>query len=148
MGGEGPQDTLSKPKQRDPFKVRYFYLRDPKKFPVACVASKLASGSPSIIYALSIVNPLDRNNFKRATARRIASQRLDEQKLVGGKSKGCADHPFATALPAEEKAIKRSLVGAIVDNTALVRRVREAAADWLIDDALRSVRPKDDPEVK
>lgn len=57
-------------------KIRYFWLRDARRNPVACVGSMEESGV--VTFALAIHNPKDK--FNKVAAKRIVEQRLGSTK--------------------------------------------------------------------
>src|ERR1017187_7043726 len=100
----------------DPNKVRFFYLRDKNKFPVACVASTTfttASGS-YVAFAVSTHNPHDR--YCRDCGKQLAKARLIDQECM-----------LTEAGPGAHTRISQR----IADNKCQPIRTREAAADWL-----------------
>ena len=59
--------------------VRVTYLRDKKKFPVACVASKPVD--KNVVFSLATWNPLDK--FEKKTGRDMAAERLEKGEYSG-----------------------------------------------------------------
>lgn len=55
-------------------RVRYIYLRDTKRQPVACLAILYSAKNKKVAYGLSVLNPQDR--FNRKVARELAAGRL------------------------------------------------------------------------
>lgn len=66
--------------------VRFFYLRDENRFPVACVAHELVDGY--VRYAVSTHNPLD--TYNKTMAKHIATSRL---KIGSSYSNAVLDGP-------------------------------------------------------
>ncbi len=93
--------------------MRWFYLKDENKFPVACVASEL--DEDKVRFAVSTHNPLD--PFNREMARRIAIGRLTHRKFTGEVS----------ATP----GIKEKIVSYIAQDEKLPTRTVRAANYWL-----------------
>lgn len=92
--------------------VRVFFLRDAKKFPVACVASRLNATKALVEFTISVRNPLD--EFNRQRGRKIAEDRLTLNKglhWVGFRP----------------KQAKKDVLTLIASMTTLPVRVREAA---------------------
>lgn len=94
--------------------MRWFYLKDENKFPVACVASELMGDA--VLFAISTYNPLDR--FDREMARKVATGRLASKKVLG-------------IVPANEQRIKERIVKAIAGNDQIPARTVRAAKYWL-----------------
>lgn len=63
--------------------LSFLYLRDENRFPVACVAIKVADDLVSYNFATSTVNPLDRNKFSKILAKQIAVGRLEKKPIAG-----------------------------------------------------------------
>lgn len=93
--------------------MRWFYLKDENKFPVACVASEL--DEDQVKFAVSTHNPLD--PFNREMARKVAIGRLTHNKLVGK----------VPAVP----GIKERIVSQIAMDEKLPTRTVKAANYWL-----------------
>lgn len=69
------------------FGTSFAYLRDSKKFPVACLAIQTTEGSREAKVQFAVYNPHDL--FDRKKAREIATGRL-------------VKHPYTVALPSED----------------------------------------------
>lgn len=54
--------------------TKFLYVRNSKKFPVACIAYSLDKSNDTITYGLSIYNPSD--TFDREMARNVAEGRM------------------------------------------------------------------------
>jgi hypothetical protein len=72
-----PQEQQLKPRSTE---MRYFFLRNENKFPVACVASVYDKEMDAIKFAVSTHNPID--NFNRKRAKQIASERITAGKFL------------------------------------------------------------------
>jgi len=94
--------------------MRFYFIRDEKSFPVACIASTIDT-TDRVCYALSIYNPKD--EFDRARARDIAANRLRKGKFFGTTP--------------NVRGIKERVMMSIRDNSGIPERVREAARLWL-----------------
>jgi hypothetical protein len=103
--------------------VKFFYLRDEHRNPVACVASKLADSVPAsvhdrpetyVLYAVSTWNPTDA--FKKDVAKSVAAGRLE-----------WGQHRMLRLTP----RIKRQIVAEIAHGKDYPKRAREAAGVWL-----------------
>jgi hypothetical protein len=57
-------------------KFRFLYLRDGKRFPVACISYHFDPETSTVLYGVSTINPLDRFSFNREVARSLAAGRL------------------------------------------------------------------------
>lgn len=110
---------------------RWFYLRDDKDFPVACVASELDEypNGEKINFALAIHNPLD--NYDRLRARNTALERLSKKRPVSREN--MSDMEFAQAKAVHEvKTIarfgaKEGVLKYLSADGNLPQRVRDAA---------------------
>lgn len=94
--------------------TRLFYLRNEKRFPVACIAThKNADGS--IRYAISVWNPLD--TFSKASGRTLAERR-------------CYNGPWFT-VPAGVQNVKVHIVTELALSAQTSKRARKMAREWL-----------------
>jgi hypothetical protein len=105
--------------------MKIFYLRDERKFPVACVASELLDGGKTVRFAVATHNPADR--FDRVRAREVAAGRLH-------KSKNIAE------IARPEVRIKAAVVTAIMMDESLSTRTRDAARLWLSQEAANAAQ--------
>lgn len=115
-------------------KVRIFYLRDSKRFPVACIASKLEGNK--LKYALSTHNP--RDPYDKAMARNIAETRLALGRVVIERNTRKPSFPplqcvGGSILLGDEptKEIKAKLLQEIATSSKLPQRATDAAKLWL-----------------
>lgn len=106
--------------------LRYIYLRDLKKQPVACIAVAFDRKRSTVSYNLSVLNPLDR--FDRDVARDLAVGRLcrDPVKLDLSDTNEINSH-----------VITRSILKDMLswDTDLLPSRARKAGKRWLITNA-------------
>lgn len=102
--------------------ISWFYLRDERKFPVACVAVHLAPGANSIYYAVSTHNPID--PYSRAIARSVALGRLKANYSV-------IEVPVTGEYLTRREKFR--VCKEIVMNNHLPRRTRDAAWGYLLD---------------
>jgi len=93
--------------------MRWFYLKDENKFPVACVASDKEENM--IVFSVSTHNPVD--PFDRDVARQVAIGRLTAKKFAG--------------VVTDETGIKEKIVTKIAASKTLPARAIEAANYWL-----------------
>lgn len=100
----------------EPSKVKIFYLRDKRRFPVGCVASTLDNNV--LAYAVSVHNPKDIFSWK--ASRNIAEVRLAHPGRYTG-----------TVECLSQKSAKQSVMLAILGNKNWPTRARAAAKLWL-----------------
>lgn len=105
-------------------KVKLFWLRDEKKFPVACVASTVKDGR--IVVALSVHNPADA--FNKLRGRQIALARLEKFHATNTEVE-VGTHTFAVSN--NQPAPKRVIMSLVHLKQSFPVRVREAASHWL-----------------
>lgn len=128
--------------------MRHFFLRDANDFPVACIATEEveAAAKPTVLYALSVMNPLD--DFNRARAREIAQTRLTEfvkgrydDAVQSGRGPNDPEEPWWNKVGKLEmddgKKAKLQLMRRIAEDKTITSRVRKAAQNWI-----RTYKPK------
>lgn len=107
--------------------MRHFFLRDASRRPVACIATALVyheSAPPSVRWAISICNPLDQFDRKKAIL-------IAQARLAAGKS-------WATHRDVPPKrSIMQLLAHGQIGGLLVPKRVAEAARLWLKFDANR-----------
>lgn len=115
--------------------MRHFFVRDSAEFPVACIATE--KDATKIMYAISICNPLDRNNFSPKRAIHIAEERLKKY-MNGGydntqnKQEGVPDFEGSKVgiLPyTEGENVKMSLLVFLGNDPDLPKRFRKATEE-------------------
>jgi len=100
----------------DPDKIRFFYLRDKHKFPVACVATSVVTtpGGQYIAFSVATHNPAD--TYDKQYGRLLAKSRLISQECM---------------VVAADAGAKVRVIERIADNKHLPVRTRAAASNWL-----------------
>lgn len=96
--------------------VRFFYLRDEARMPVACVAS-VADTDTIVRYAVATHNPLD--HYNRELARALAFYRLHTQ-------------PCHVSGITPDTNVHETIVCAIADDTKMPTRTRAAATRHML----------------
>ena len=101
----------------DPDKIRFFYLRDAKKFPVACVATSVVTtpGGQYIAFSVATHNPAD--DYDKQYGRLLAKSRLISQECM---------------VVAADAGAKTRVIERIAENPYLPARTRSAASGWLL----------------
>lgn len=117
--------------------MRVFFLRDHRKFPVACVASELVAGpsadTKSVVFSMAIHNPSDKYDRHLGKAKAI------------GRLKG---HQYVSAICFQPKSVRVDVLTAIIHNKTLPARVRAAAKYRLANPTPPRVRrPKGDDQL-
>lgn len=98
--------------------VKYFFLRDEKRFPIACVASDVVGLlKKKVAFAYSIYNPKD--TFDKGLAKEVALGRLEKKGKTYGK------------VPFIKGEVKRRIAKAIATDDGIPSRVRAAANNFL-----------------
>ena len=110
-------------------KIAVFYLRDEKKFPVACVASMVVAegeNQPRLVrYAMSVYNHEDRtHNAKKFPYKRERAKEIALGRLTRGRNKA-----RIVEIEAGEE-IDLKLVEEIM-STTIRPQVKDACAIWL-----------------
>lgn len=103
--------------------IRFFYLRDNRQQPVACVAVAFDKDLKQAAYGISVLNPKDR--FDRNVARDIAVGRLIRN--PNKVNLFCPSKDITCHLITEK--IMQDLL--MWDSSELPARARKAASQWL-----------------
>lgn len=103
--------------------IRFVYLRDDKKQPIACLAVALDAETKKVAYGVSVLNPKD--HFDRDVARDLAVGRLIRKtKTIN------LDHPTQEI---NGHYITRRIMSDLLqcDHEELPARARKAAKKWI-----------------
>jgi hypothetical protein len=96
--------------------MKFFYLRDENRNPIACVASDYEFDTNMVVFAVSTHNP--RDHFSKDIAKQVAAGRLE------------VNTNWYTHLPMK-KGIKWDILKHIAFDTSLPAKTRKAATLWL-----------------
>lgn len=102
------------------FGTSFVYLRDAKRFPVACLALHTTPESVNVHVGVATYNPHD--TFNRARARQISAGRMNKKPLIVPMPQGNLSH----------KAVVDAAIAAIRANAPMLTpRLKDAVESYI-----------------